>query len=195
MAYKQRSAVNCVRAQFGHHDMTVFIALLRSVNVGGTGKFPMADLKALCEKAGYSKVKTYIASGNVLFESEDDEASVKAALEKRVRAYAGRHIPVLMRTAREMAAVAKANPFKKTDPARTAAIFLNEAPPKDTMATARGQTIEEIRLGKRETYVHYGDGMGNTRLKLPAAENGTSRNLNTVTKLAALAAKYEEETS
>ena len=168
--------------------MTVFIALLRSVNVGGTGKLPMADLKAMCEDAGFTNVKTYIASGNVLFETKHDEAKVKSVLEKRLQAYAGRHIPVLVRTASEMAAIAKANPFTKTDPARTVAIFLDKAPAKDIAATARGQTVEEIRLGKREIYVHYGAGIGNSKLKLPAAEDGTSRNLNTVGKLSALAA-------
>jgi uncharacterized protein (DUF1697 family) len=167
--------------------LTIFIALLRSVNVGGTAKFPMADLKALCEEAGFAKVKTYIASGNVMFECKHDEAKVKVILEKRVQAFAGRFIPVLVRTAAEMAAVAKANPFPKTDPARTVAIFLDDVPAKDTAAAARGQTIEEIRLGKREIYVHYGAGMGNTKLKLPAAEKGTARNINTVQKLAALA--------
>lgn len=173
--------------------MTVFIALLRSVNVGGTGKLPMADLKAMCEQAGFAHVKTYIASGNVLFKTNHDEAKVKAALETRVQAYVRRHIPVLVRTAAEMAAVVKANPFPKTDPARTVAIFLDKAPPKDTAATARGQTIEEIRLGKREIYVHYGAGMANTKLKLPAAEKGTSRNINTIKKLADWAADYQAD--
>jgi uncharacterized protein (DUF1697 family) len=175
--------------------MTVFVALLRSVNVGGTAKFPMADLKALCEEAGFAKVKTYIASGNVLFESKLDEAKLKAVLEKRVQTYAGRPIAVLIRTAAEMAAVDKANPFPKTDPARTVAIFLDTAPAKDTASTARGQTIEEIRLGKREIYVHYGAGIGNTKLKMPAAEKGTARNINTVKKLAALAAELTDKTS
>jgi uncharacterized protein (DUF1697 family) len=169
-------------------DMTVFIALLRSVNVGGTGKFSMAELKALCEEAGFTAVKTYIASGNVLFDSKHDEAKVKSILEKRVQAYVGRHIPVLVRTAAEMAAIAKANPFPKTDPARTVAIFLDAAPPKNTAATARGQTVEEIRLGKREIYVHYGTGMADTKLRLPASDSGTARNINTVEKLAALGA-------
>ena len=168
--------------------MTVFIALLRSVNVGGTGKLPMSDLRAMCEDAGFSKIRTYIASGNVLFESKLSETKVKAALEKRVKAYAGRAVPVLVRTAAEMAAVARANPFKKTDPARTVAIFLDDAPARDTIANVKGQTIEEIKLGKREIYVHYGNGMGNTKLRIPAAATGTARNLNTVSKLAVMAA-------
>jgi uncharacterized protein (DUF1697 family) len=173
--------------------MTVFIALLRSVNVGGTGKFPMADLKAICEDAGFTKVKTYIASGNVLFETKFGEAKVKSILEERVQTYAGRFIPVLVRTDAEMVAVAKANPFPKTDPARTVAIFLDGPPAKDTVATARGRTIEEIRLGRREIYVHYGDGMRDTKLKLQASEQGTARNINTVMKLAAIAAAYTEK--
>jgi uncharacterized protein (DUF1697 family) len=50
--------------------MVKYIALLRAVNVGGTGKLPMSDLKAMCEDAGFSKVQTFIASGNVVFESK-----------------------------------------------------------------------------------------------------------------------------
>jgi uncharacterized protein (DUF1697 family) len=168
--------------------MTVFIALLRSVNVGGTGKLPMADLKAMCGDAGFTKIRTYIASGNVLFESKLSEAKVKAALEKRLETYAGRPIRVLVRTAAEMAAVAQANPFPKTDPARTVAIFLDDAPPLDLLATVKGQTREEIKPGRREIYVHYGSGMGSTKLRIPASAIGTARNLNTVRKLVALAA-------
>src|SRR5262249_9079986 len=52
-----------------HHSMSTFIALLRAVNVGGTGKLPMTDLTRLCSKAGLANVQTYIASGNVVFDS------------------------------------------------------------------------------------------------------------------------------
>ena len=61
--------------------MAAFIALLRAVNVGGTGKLPMSDLKAMCEASGFSGVRTYIASGNVVFTSGKSEAAVKKALE------------------------------------------------------------------------------------------------------------------
>ena len=54
--------------------MTKYVALLRAVNVGGTGKLPMAELRAMCESIGFAKVRTYIASGNVVFESELHEA-------------------------------------------------------------------------------------------------------------------------
>ena len=60
--------------------MKTYIVLLRAVNVGGTGKLPMADLRAMCEAAGFQRVRTYIASGNVLVDSAASEKQVKAAL-------------------------------------------------------------------------------------------------------------------
>jgi uncharacterized protein (DUF1697 family) len=164
--------------------VTVFIALLRSVNVGGTGRLQMSALKKMCEESGFTKVRTFIASGNVLFESNLSESKIT-----QLQSYADRAIPVLVRTAAEMVAVAASNPFKTSDPARTVAIFLDQAPAKDTLTTVRGQSHEEIRLGKREIYVHYGEGLGNTKLRIPASEFGTARNINTVMKLSALAAE------
>ncbi|HSB59600.1 MAG TPA: DUF1697 domain-containing protein [Methyloceanibacter sp.] len=61
--------------------MTAYIALLRAVNVGGTGKLPMEDLRALCVEAGFAKVRTFIASGNVIFSCRKSEAQVRAILE------------------------------------------------------------------------------------------------------------------
>jgi uncharacterized protein (DUF1697 family) len=169
--------------------MTSFVALLRAVNVGGTGKLPMSDLKAMCEELGFAAVRTYIASGNVVFASRKSEAAVKAALEKRLAAYAGKTVGVLVRSAAEMAQVLADNPFPKAAPNRTMAIFLGDAPPKDTLAAIRGRKDEEIKLGKREIYVHYGEGMGQSKLVIPAAKAGTARNMNTVATLAKMAAE------
>jgi uncharacterized protein (DUF1697 family) len=169
--------------------MTSFVALLRAVNVGGTGKLPMSELKAACEELGFTAVRTYIASGNVVFASPKSEAAVKAALEKRLAAYAGKAVGVLVRSAAEMAQVSADNPFPKAAPNRTMAIFLDNAPPKDTLAAIRGRKDEEIKLGKREIYVHYGEGMGQSKLVIPAAKAGTARNMNTVAMLAKMAAE------
>jgi uncharacterized protein (DUF1697 family) len=109
--------------------MAKYIALLRAVNVGGTGKLPMTDLKAMCGDAGFAKVQTYIASGNVVFESKASPRKVKCELEASLLAYAGKPMGVVVRTASEMAAVLKANPFSKAAPSRTVAIFLDDAPP------------------------------------------------------------------
>ena len=168
--------------------MTVYVALLRAVNVGGTGKLPMAALRAICEALSFARVRTYVASGNVVFESAKSAAAVKVALEKQLHAYAGKPVGVLVRTATEMAAVLKANPFPRAAPNRTVAIFLDETPPKDALRQARGVANEEMRLGVREIYVHYGDGMASSKLKIPAAATGTMRNMNTVAKLAQMAA-------
>ena len=79
--------------------MTTYIALLRAVNVGGTGKLPMADWKALCTELGFRRVETYIASGKVIFDHDMPAARVQAQLEKRLLAYAGKTVGVFVRTA------------------------------------------------------------------------------------------------
>jgi uncharacterized protein (DUF1697 family) len=167
--------------------MHSYIALLRAVNVGGTGKLPMTDLKAICEAAGFTKVKTYIASGNVVFQSALPEAKVKAALETALAEYAGKPVGAMIRTAAEMAAVLAANPFSDLPGNRTTAIFLDHHPPADALAAATGLREEKMHLGLREVYVFYGDGMADSKLKIPTAKNGTARNMNTIAKLAEMA--------
>jgi len=170
--------------------MTAYIALLRAVNVGGTGKLPMSELAAMCEAAGFDKVKTYIASGNVVFTSSKSEKAVKAALEAAMEKYAGKAVGVMLRTAEEMAAVRDANPFPDAPGNRVVATFLDEPPPKDAIAQASNVNGEEIGLGKREIYIRYTDhGMADSKLKIPAARTGTGRNMNTVAKLAEMAGK------
>lgn len=169
--------------------MTKYIALLRAVNVGGTGKLPMSELAALCRDAGFARVETYIASGNVVFESKAAPPRLKADLEARLLAYAGKPIGVIVRTASEMQAVLEANPFPKADPKHTCAIFLDEPPPSDTLRHATGRKDEEMRLGEREIFVHYGSGMARSKLRIPAAKTGTARNMNTVAKLVEMASK------
>ena len=167
--------------------MTSYVALLRAVNVGGTGKLPMTELRAMCEGCGFKDVRTYIASGNVVFEADPDEAAVQAKLEAALQAYAGKPVGVAIRTGPEMAAVLAANPFGEAAPNRTVAIFLKTPPPTDLLDKVTGQAREEIAIGVREVYVHYPDGQADTKLKIPAASSGTARNMNTVAKLAELA--------
>ena len=167
--------------------MTVYIALLHAVNVGGTGKLAMADLQALCRKAGFANVRTYIASGNVVFESDSSVTKVKAELEKRLHAATGKPVGVALRSATEMSAVLKANPFPKAPPNTTVAIFLDAKPLPAALKQAVGAVREEMRLGKREIYVHYPDGQGRSKLRIPAAKDGTARNMNTVAKLVEMA--------
>ncbi|HEY9127498.1 MAG TPA: DUF1697 domain-containing protein [Acidobacteriaceae bacterium] len=168
--------------------MPAFIALLRAVNVGGTGKLPMSELKTMCEAAGFQNVKTYIASGNVVFLCPKSEAHVKKTLEVMLAEYAGKPVGVMVRTADEMAAVVANNPFPDRPGNRTVAIFLDSAPPENAIQMATGVRDEEMAPGVREIYVSYGAGMADSKLKIPAAKSGTARNLNTIAKLAEMAA-------
>jgi len=88
----------------------------------------------------------------------------------------------------EMAAVLKSNPFPNAAPNRTVAIFLDQPPPASALYDVKGLKDEELRLGVRKISVHYGAGMGHSKLKISAAKTETARNMNTVAKLAELAA-------
>lgn len=168
--------------------MTSYVALLRAVNLGPYNKLPMAELKAMADALGLLRARTYIASGNLLFDSSADEATVKAMLEARLAAYAGKPVPVMIRTAAEMAAIRNANPFPAAPGNRVVAILLDAAPPADALAHARHVDGEQMALGGREIFVRYTDtGMAASKLVIPAARLGTGRNMNTVAKLAALA--------
>jgi uncharacterized protein (DUF1697 family) len=168
--------------------MTAYVALLRAVNVGGTGKLPMSELKAMCADAGFASVRTYIASGNVVFDSDLPEAEIKAALQERLEAHMGKPVSVFVRTAEEMAAIVAGNPFPDREARFTAVHFLDAPPPADLLDGVSGRKDEEIRPGRREIYVYYGEGMGRSKLKIRAAAIGTGRNMNTVAKLAEMAA-------
>lgn len=169
--------------------MTTYIALLRAVNVGGTGKLSMLDLQSWCTELGFHRVETYIASGNVVFDSDLPAPKVQAQLEKRLQSHAGKAVGTFVRTAAEMRAVLEKNPFSDREPRLTYAFFLHEPPPEDALTAVRGRDHEEIRLGRREIYVFYPDGMGQSKLKIPGAASGTARNLNTVAKLVAMSTR------
>ncbi|WP_069880594.1 DUF1697 domain-containing protein [Bosea sp. BIWAKO-01] len=168
--------------------MTAYIALLRAVNVGGTGKLPMSTLKAMCEEAGLRQVRTYIASGNVVFTSDADEAQIKRVLEEKLRTHAGKPVDVLVRSAAEMSGVLARNPFADKPGNRTVAIFVDEPLPADALDNARSINGELMHLAQREVYVFYGDGMADSRLRIPACHAGTARNMNTVAKLVQMSA-------
>jgi uncharacterized protein (DUF1697 family) len=160
-----------------------YAALLRGVNVGGV-KLVMTDLARLCAAEGFDCVKTYIASGNVVFTSPKKEAAVRASLERAVATHMGRPIPVLVRTAAELEAAVTANPFPGIAGNRLLVFFLPDPPPGNVLAGVVSPDGEELAVRGRELFVHYPNGMGRSKLKVPLWNVGTSRNLNTVRKLA-----------
>ncbi len=164
--------------------MKTYIALLRAINVGGTGKLAMARLRQLCEQAGFSQVRSYIQSGNVVLKSPLSEAKVKAALEKLLEQELGKPYAVFVRTAPELNEVLEKNPYPQAGAKFLQIVFFDEVPELKGVVAPGG---EELMAGKREIYVHYPQGMGQSRLKAPGLKGGTGRNLNTLGKLLEMA--------
>lgn len=171
--------------------MTAYVALVRAVNVSGTGKLPKEDLKAMGEACGFARVGTFINSGNLLFQSDLAEAEVKQRLEHRLARYFAKPTAVFVRTAAEMAQAVRDDPFTDDEPSRRYAHFIDEQPARAMLDEARGVAGERLALGPRLLYVSYGAGIGRTRLKLPAVKHGTARNMNSVARIAELLAEME----
>jgi uncharacterized protein (DUF1697 family) len=168
--------------------MTRQIALLRGVNLGKR-KVVMSELRALCEEAGFTQVRTLLASGNLALVAKLRGARLETKLEALIRDGMGLETDVFVRSADELEAVMAANPFKtfaRTHPSFLMINFMrgpaSEAELDALRASARG---EEWAQGECCLYIRYPSGQGQSRLKLPRF--GTARNWNTVTKLAAMA--------
>ena len=140
-------------------------------------------------QAGYARVETYIASGNLLLDASASAAKVKADLERRLLDLAGKPIRIALRTAAEMKAVIAANPFPTAAGNFTIAIFLDAPPAADAARYATGSTNEKIRIGRREIYVHYPQGQDRSKLRLSAAKDGTARTMNTGSKMAEMSSR------
>ncbi len=168
--------------------MTAYVALLRAMNVGGTGKLPMTELKRIGESCGFANVRTFVASGNLLFDSDLAEAAAQTRIETALEHFFGKPVPVFVRSAAEMTATAAANPFADDKPSWVMAHFIAEPPVAAMLAGARDVQGERMAIGPRCIFVSYGEGIGKTRLKLPAVKQGTARNMNSVAKMAAMLA-------
>lgn len=171
--------------------MPVYVALLRAINVGGTGKLPMAELKSLCEGLGFADVSTFIQSGNVIFRDIGDQDAIAARLDAALAERLGKPPGVFLRRPGELAAIAKANPFAAMEPNRVLVSFFAEPVPEDALYGLVAPDGEEVVALSREIFVHYPIGSGRSKIKLPILKTGTSRNINTIVKLAALAAELE----
>jgi uncharacterized protein (DUF1697 family) len=166
-----------------------YVALLRGVNLVGKSTLKMDDLKDIARKLGLKNVTTFIASGNLLFTSDEPEEKLRRMLERELQAHMAKEVRVMLRTAEELEGVVRANPFPEEPAKNVQVFFINEAPPADLISTIRNQADDErVAPGTREVFVAYGErGIGRSRIRIPAAEAGTARNMNTVAKLAVLA--------
>jgi len=146
----------------------------------------MEDLHAVCLACGLDNARTFLQSGNVLFDSNRTERSLKQELERKIADKMGRAVGVLIRTADELRAVVEANPFPDGDPSLIGIFFLPKALPLRLLTDLELGGPEDVQMIGREVYVHYPDGIGRSKIKIPFAADGTSRNLNTITRLVAM---------
>ena len=174
------------------------VALLRAINVGGRNALPMKDLAALCEAAGCRDVMTYIQSGNVAFGATAALAKkLPAALEAAIRKRAGIDVPVIVRDAAALAAVARDNPFlaEGVDAAELHVGFLAATPTAAQIAAldARRSPPDAFVVRGGEVYFRFPRGAGKTKLTVTyfdakLATTITLRNLRTLQALRELLA-------
>lgn len=175
--------------------MNTYIALLRGINVGGNNKLPMRDLVVLLESLGLQKVKTYIQSGNIVFQSEQaDPAQLSQAITGAIRRSHGFAPYTLILDSQALLAAMAANPFPEgeAEPKSLHLFFMDRSPQAfDTAALDRVKTPNErYRLIDKVFYLHAPDGIGRSKLAELAAKgwgvNITARNWRTVNEVMAL---------
>jgi uncharacterized protein (DUF1697 family) len=173
-----------------------YVALLRGINVGGRHALKMATLRALIEAAGGTTVETYIQSGNVVFGHAARAAGpLQAKLAAAITKAAGFPVPVVLRTAAELAAVIATNPFAKAPGEHLYMMFCAARPGPTAFdkLDAKAFAPECWAIGAREVYLHLPNGLGNSKLavslsRLAAMKEATARNWRTVQTLAGMIA-------
>ncbi|MAK61524.1 MAG: hypothetical protein CMK09_11130 [Ponticaulis sp.] len=167
---------------------TTHLAFLRAVNVGGTGKLKMDELKAMCRELGFRNPRTYIASGNLAFESEQSSNEVRTALEARLEAHAGKPVGLIMRSRDEVDALIKANPFSDAPGNKVIVLLLNSLVTDLHTKDVKHHSNEQFKAGQREIFIYYPEGQGQSKLSFKLAQaEGTARNMNTMLKMKQLA--------
>ena len=176
--------------------MTVYVALLRGVNVGGHNRLPMATLRAVATGCGFGDVQTYIQSGNAVFTSRLGVAKVATTLHDAILAETGVDSRVVVRTAPDLATVVNDNPFlaRGADEKMLHVVFLyEESTPTVEAVDAPQYAPDEVAVIGTHAFLHTPNGLGRSKI---AAEpmirklglHGTTRNWRTVTTLAEMAA-------
>ncbi|WP_374776407.1 DUF1697 domain-containing protein [Streptomyces sp. NBC_01310] len=177
-----------------------YAALLRGINVGGSKKVPMAELRALLEGLGHGDVQTYLQSGNAVFSSaKKDPGRLARELEKTIEAHFGFRVACLVVDGAYLRAVADACPFPaaELEGKQLHATFFSEQPGAERFAALDEAAYlpEEYRLGDHVLYLYAPNGLGRSKLAealaKPAVVKGidaTTRNWNTVAKLVELTA-------
>lgn len=165
--------------------MEKYVSFLRAVNVGGTAKLPMNELKNICDGLGLLSVKTYIASGNVLFKSDFKPSEIKQKLEARLEEYFGKYCEIYIKSNMELIEIIEQNPFKSCAPNRVICYLINQIP-DDVLLGVKNHKNEDIVKTKSAIFIHYGEGMADSKLQTPWLKLATGRNMNTIVKISDL---------
>ncbi|MFJ1569821.1 DUF1697 domain-containing protein [Streptomyces erythrochromogenes] len=177
---------------------TKYAALLRGINVGGSRKVPMAELRSVLDGLGHGDVQTYLQSGNAVFSSaKTDPVELARELETAIEDHFGFRVACLVVDGAYLRAVAEACPFPaaELEGRQLHATFFSEQPGPERFAALDGAAFlpEEYRLGDRVLYLYVPEGIGRSKLAdalaRPAVVKGidvTTRNWNTVAKLVEL---------
>jgi uncharacterized protein (DUF1697 family) len=179
--------------------MTIYIALLRGINVGGKNMIKMSELKVMFETMKFSKVQTYINSGNVLFISEEGAEQVHQRVESQVNKVFGIAATVVLRSAVELKQIIENCPYKSESLLEGESVqvtLLTEAPSQAKLALLpEGKSdIDEFQINGLEIYFLFRQSMLDSKLAKNMNKLGstaTSRNMKTMNKLAALAEKMK----
>jgi uncharacterized protein (DUF1697 family) len=171
--------------------MTIYIALIRGINVGGKNKVPMAELKRALEAIGLGKVQTYIQSGNVLFESADEAESLRQRIEGEIHKVFGIAATVVLRTAEQLKRIIANCPYSASSLLEGESIqvsVLTEAPSQKAMdiLSAHGTDIDEYHIHGEEIYFLFRQSVLDSKLAKNLQRLGgsvTSRNWKTLVKL------------
>jgi uncharacterized protein (DUF1697 family) len=173
--------------------MAMFIALLRGINVGGRSKVPMAELRDLCTALGWRDVRTYINSGNVVFEALPKGPALEAALEKALKEAFGFAPPVIVRTASQVKALAAANPFPEASEAEPNRVLVGVSKEKPKVGAAeaiqaKAAAGEKVAEAGGVLWFHYPQGVGTSKLTPALIDRAagsplTARNWRTMLKL------------
>jgi uncharacterized protein (DUF1697 family) len=175
--------------------MTVYIALLRGINVSGHNKIKMAELKIALDKMGLNKVQTYIQSGNVLFESMEAAELLRERIEGEIKSVFGFSITVILRTANELEQIIANCPFAADSLSEGESIqvsVLTEALSQkqiDILSTKLSK-VDDYQIMGLTIYFLFRQKILDSQLAKNLQKLGnavTSRNWNTINKLAALA--------
>jgi uncharacterized protein (DUF1697 family) len=172
-------------------------ALLRGINIGPGKRISMPALREIVESLGHRDVETYLQSGNVVFTSAKGvRGGLGPALETAIREATGLEVPVLVRTAPELADVVSANPYPVDDPTRVVVAFLGRAvePSRLGLADLASYAPDELTQIGRELFISVPNGQGRSKLMEALTKRDlptviTVRNWRTVAALAEMTAQ------